>query len=404
MSEFTNKRFGQNELRWHLWASACMAALASSGSASLADETNRPVVWIELGGQLERLNNSQQAFSPLFIGSVTQPSLLSALNVQDSSGSSVGGEGKIVLQPSRDDWSFSASVRYGRSNANRHRHAQIKNALQPMHVSLDGAEYGPKYYYPTGHVKFSDATMKQSETHVVLDFMAGKDVGLGIFGERGSYTVSAGVRFAQFASKTDVGLRVEPDVRYPTKPITSLAGVHAKYPTPIHFHDYAGAATTERSFRGVGPSIAWNASTPVMGNPDGAEVSFDWGANAAILFGRQKVRGHHQTTTRTYHVSQWVGQGSVRGYQIGYFGTHAGNVGPSAQHTNAASFNRSRTVVVPNLGGFAGVSFLYSNAKVSFGYRADFFFGATDGGLDSRKSENVGFHGPFATISVGIGG
>jgi|HubBroStandDraft_2_1064218.scaffolds.fasta_scaffold44336_3 hypothetical protein len=44
------------------------------------------------------------------------------------------------------------------------------------------------------------------------------------------------------------------------------------------------------------------------------------------------------------------------------------------------------------------------NFKVSAGYRADFFFGAMDGGLDTAKKENVGFYGPFATISVGLGG
>ena len=66
--------------------------------------------------------------------------------------------------------------------------------------------------------------------------------------------------------------------------------------------------------------------------------------------------------------------------------------------------NRSRFVTVPNLGGFAGASFRFSGAKVSLGYRADFFFGAMDGGIDTRKSEDIGFYGPFATISVGLGG
>jgi hypothetical protein len=61
-------------------------------------------------------------------------------------------------------------------------------------------------------------------------------------------------------------------------------------------------------------------------------------------------------------------------------------------------------VAVPNLGGFAGVSWRYQNAKVSFGYRADEFFGAMDGGLDKHKSENVGFFGPYANISIGLGG
>ncbi len=61
-------------------------------------------------------------------------------------------------------------------------------------------------------------------------------------------------------------------------------------------------------------------------------------------------------------------------------------------------------VAVPNLGGFAGISIKYHNAKFSFGYRADEFFGAMDGGIDTAKSENRGFFGPYASFSVGLGG
>jgi hypothetical protein len=53
------------------------------------------------------------------------------------------------------------------------------------------------------------------------------------------------------------------------------------------------------------------------------------------------------------------------------------NSGPkSTYNTGRNPFARSRSVVVPNLGGFASFSACYSNSKLSFGYRADFFFGA----------------------------
>jgi hypothetical protein len=61
-------------------------------------------------------------------------------------------------------------------------------------------------------------------------------------------------------------------------------------------------------------------------------------------------------------------------------------------------------VTVPNVGGFAALSYRFTNAKISAGYRADFFFGAKDSGLETRTTADVGFHGPFATISFGIGG
>lgn len=65
---------------------------------------------------------------------------------------------------------------------------------------------------------------------------------------------------------------------------------------------------------------------------------------------------------------------------------------------------RSRTVTVPNLGGFAGVSVKYPNVKMSLGYRADFFFGAVDAGIDARNTKDLDFQGPFATVSIGLGG
>ena len=59
-------------------------------------------------------------------------------------------------------------------------------------------------------------------------------------------------------------------------------------------------------------------------------------------------------------------------------------------------------MTVPNLGGFAGISLKWPNAKISLGYRTDFFFGAIDGGVDTRQTSDLGFSGPFATISIGF--
>jgi hypothetical protein len=33
-----------------------------------------------------------------------------------------------------------------------------------------------------------------------------------------------------------------------------------------------------------------------------------------------------------------------------------------------------------------------------------YFLGAMDGGIDARKTYDRNFHGPFATISIGLGG
>jgi hypothetical protein len=431
MSELINTRDSRATIRWKLLTSVSAAALIVSAYASEAqaagNDSDRPLLWIELGGQLDRLGNSQESFDPSFLASVTKPALSSALNVQSPPIYGFDVDGAISFQPDDSSWIFSASLRYGRSKMARHSHHQTAN--KPVHIDIT---YGGKYlqygsYYPAQRVDFADGKSSESEKRLVLDFQAGKDIGIGLFGNNSTSTVSAGVRFAQFTSKSDVRLRALPDLQYPTASITGtlFAALPAKYAfnhAHIHFHAYTGTSSNERSFRGVGPSIGWNSSVPFAGNSDSGELTFDWGANAAVLFGRQKAKGHHQTTTQSYYKTHWAAGEAARagGNHLGKFGrvnghffggTHTSAYYHNVSYTNgaisrthnAADFNRMRSVTVPNLGGFAGISFRYSDAKISFGYRADMFFNAMDGGIDARKSENRGFFGPFASISIGIG-
>ncbi len=424
MSELKNAKLCQTNLRWHLLLGVSTAVLVASFSMSstvaLADDDDRPTVWLELRGQLEWMDTSQQDFAPPFTAKIPN-TFFSPLDVQKPLRPAFGGEGSATFEPHDSDWVFSASVQFGRSDEAKQKHQQTPNALVHVHSKIPPPPpiktlYPGKYvvntgyaFYPSGHVKFEDATSQRSETHAVLDFQVGKDVGLGIFGSRGSSTLQAGVRFAQFTSKSSVTLRAEPDVHYPTKPISSFAALRAfKYYDPQHMHDFAGTLNSQRSFNGIGPSVSWHGSTPFAGDASHGELAFDWGLNGAILFGKQKARGHHQSTVRSYYGTHFI----RGGLGIGGASIHPGRFFPSAQHYdvvafthyshNAENFSRSRSVVVPNLGGTAGVSVRYSNAKVSFGYRADFFLGAMDGGINSARSETVGFHGPFAAISIGL--
>jgi iron complex outermembrane recepter protein len=230
---------------------------------------------------------------------------------------------------------------------------------------------------PLGATKFSETRVTNNEAHAILDFQVGKDLGLGLFNASGASTLNFGVRFTQFTSKQVLGLNADPDFYFP-KPLTAE---NAKY-----HHSYAVESHMERSFRGLGPSLSWNASVPVIGHADNGEIALDWGVNASLLFGRQKAAGHHQTVASFYKSND------LRGYR---FNSH---------FQRSGSPDRSHTVVVPNLGGFAGLSYRFTNAKLSLGYRGDFFFGAMDGGVDAAKKENRGFYGPFATVSVGVGG
>lgn len=152
------------------------------------------------------------------------------------------------------------------------------------------------------------------------------------------------------------------------------------------FHNYTMFANAEREFHGIGPSVSWNGSATLIGNADRGEATFDWGINGALLFGRQKAKTSH-TSQGYYHPPTY--------YAYLYYA----KTGPFDHHST-----RSRSSVVPNFGAFAGLSVRKGAAKLSLGYRADFFFGAADTGIDAREKKTLGFYGPFATISIGLGG
>jgi hypothetical protein len=409
MSELIHAQRRRRNYRRYLTVTASAMALASLSAGALADDADRPIVWVDLGGQLEGLSDFQEPYVPPFLSNIAQYGIRSPLGVEKPPHYGFATEGAISFEPENSGWVFSASVLYGRSLKNKSSHQQTPNARLPDHVTLP-ASFGGEYInagtrYPSSHVKFSDASAQQSDRHIILDFDAGKDVGLGMFGAHASSTLSAGIRFAQFSSQSQTRMHMEPDVQYPTAPITGTFSTWARkriafYNFAMHFHDDAGMETDTRSFHGIGPALKWNASAPFAGESNSGELTLDWGANAALLFGRQRVRGQHQTTVRTYYKHGSFGVGRRK---VGFIG-HAFATVSVAQHSQSGPFSRERIVAVPNVGGFAGISFQYSDAKIGLGYRADLFFGAMDGGIDTRKTENVGFYGPFATISVGLGG
>ncbi len=211
--------------------------------------------------------------------------------------------------------------------------------------------------------------------------------GLGLFSARDSSTLSFGVRFAQFSMRKKGGINGVPDFHQ--------YGTNVKYGVGLTHHNYFSSFAVDRSFHGIGPSIAWDSSHMLLGNPEQAAFSFDWGVNAAVLFGRQKVRGATSKTGEHYRTYRHINY--IQGINIG-------TTGIASSYHHHTPIDRSRSVVIANLGGFAGMSLNFPNAKVSLGYRADFFFGAMDGGLDTRKTYDRNFYGPYATISIGLGG
>lgn len=382
MSELIQKDENRVAIRWKLLTGASALALTAhiaSSEAVRAEDADRPTVWIELGGQLSTLQDGVETFNPPL--TANRPSNFEpSQKFEKQPGHSFDEFGAISLQPDGSNWVFGASVRYGRSGTKKYH-------LEQTNPSYKYAQSAPRLGRPVAQ-QFAETTAKTSEQHLVLDFTAGKDVGLGLFGKNSTSVISAGVRFAQFVSRSNIALKSDPDWH-----------INSKYFTYVHdyisfgqsFHSNLASLKAERSFTGVGPSLSWKSSKPLWGDSRDASLVLDWGVNGAILFGRQKSHTHHQSTGKSF-------------YHYGPFLT-----GPAVPHTTARlpatpDHTRVRSVVVPNIGAFAGLSVKYPNAKISVGYRADFFFGAMDGGIDTRKTYDRNFYGPYATVSIGLGG
>lgn len=391
MSELMNTGRDTQGFRWQLLTTVSTLVLLAGMAAPAEvlaheDDSDRPTVWIELGGQLERNDGTGAVFSPAFMHFTPTPPPFetgSPIDAQHAPRYSKGGEASIVFDPTGTDWVFSADIRYGRSNGNKH----VVVQSNPHRSKYLGSAYGHQPLVgPYAAPQFADTTVRQSGSHIVLDFQAGKDVGLGMFGNRGTSTFSFGVRYAQFTTRADVKVRTRQNVQ-----INNLLPPPKYFPS-YKFHTYYLKANNERSFHGIGPSLSWQASAPMFGNTREGEFAVDWGLNGALLFGRQKAKLHHQSTD-SYN------KGNKYYPPSGNFGTHYKRY-PAV----IGNPQRSHSVIVPNVGAFAGITYRIENFKMSAGYRADFFFGATDGGIDTRQTFDRSFHGPFASFSVGLGG
>lgn len=329
MSELVPNRRQQN-IRWHLLAGVSALALAAglvAAPAANADDQNH--FSIELGGQY----GFEAGGSTEWFG-VVPPSggegFFTGVNANDFRSApkhSWNIDGVAKFQPAGTDLIFRVGVQYGRTKS------ESKNFAFTYYTSTDGGDV----YYINGH-------SRHKEEHVRVDFQVGKDFGLGMFGNNsGTSIFSAGIRYAQLNARTDIFFAT----------------------TKYNNSNYNGTGTgiVTRRFSGVGPMISWEASAPI--SDDG--FSLDWGAEGAVLFGRQK----------TYFAIT---------YSDGY--------------TEGGARHRSRTV--PEIGGFMGLSWTCPDAPAKFtlGYKVDALFHVYDGGFFTPVDTDRVTHGPFAKVGI----
>lgn len=353
MNEAMKRTSSRFNFRWRLLTTVSVFALACAGAETHAEgaflASDTPSVWIELGGQFDMLTRAQTIWAPPLDSAAAG----SGAFIQKSPLYGYDADASLSYAPGDSDWQLNLAVRYGRSLYHSRFHTQIFTI--PQLSSHQAPQYAQEAY---------DANSNIRANHVIADFQAGKDVGLGL----GASRVSVGVRFAQFNART-----LDMATDFPAR----------GYFPPLYHRRFSDSADMHRNLWALGPSLSWDASASLAGS--GSRMfSFDWGANGAVLFGRQKANA------RIVSVYQKVVENE--------------NGIPPITRTTDTPHIRNKQVIVPNLGGFAGFSVRWNAGKISLGYRGDFFFGAMDSGIDTRKSENVGFYGPFASISIGLGG
>lgn len=352
MNMFTKTNY-IHEIDRRLLATVSAVALlgfANAGGA-LANEPGKPVIELEISGQLDQLADKQTRWIPDFMsGPNTGPLSGMFQDVQKMPRFGYDGDAGISFRPGDDGWVFSASVRMGRAR-------QPGSASKLAHIRRQIWIPGyPSHYGVLSH---------ETESHLFVDFSVGKDVGLGIADAQS--TVSVGVRFANMRSRSDVQIS------------SNFAP------------SFYGSATNDpdtrikRKFHGWGPRVAWDGSAPLAGTLEDGQLGVDWGLNAALLFGRQTDKQKTDGFYRQHYVN-WASYSYV---------THTQTV----HSTNL----RRKSVIVPALGAYLAASYRFTNAKVSLGYRADWYFDALDGGVAASQKVDRGFYGPYAGVTISIG-
>ena len=225
MSELINIARSRTDFRWQLFASVSAATLIAvacgTGPAFANNQSDDPTVWIELGGQLERNDSGEERFAPPFILATSRPTpeTISPLKIERPPRYGTGAEGKISFEPHGSDWVFSGSLRFGRANGGKHVHQQ-------SYANVPHFTFGSHVYTVAPRAaEFMDTKTRYQENSTVLDFQAGRDVGLGMFGGSAKSLLSFGVRFAQFTRKSNITFGSDPDFHFEFRYFTGVGSI-----------------------------------------------------------------------------------------------------------------------------------------------------------------------------------
>jgi outer membrane receptor protein involved in Fe transport len=340
---------------------------------------------VELSGQVQRRDAPYEFLDPGFADSFSETLDPRAPQNQDLDWGD-GREVRLTYRPQSSPWSIAAGYRYGRAN----KHTTLIHASEaagPVYCAFPAGYLASLFCDPAGYfydpiflnagTNWSDASGHEKEEHTIADFSVGKDVGLGLLGDSHSI-IRAGLRFASFESATEARMSGVPD--------RTLQDAWVFY--PVTWHQYVSDLSTEREFKGTGPTLSWDAAQRLLGSEEGGHLDLDWSITGGVLFGKQET-----AVTGTAGESYFNGS---------YLTTPDNWPKPVATDVDIAP--RSEDVTVPLVDMSLGLAYEVGRVKVGAGYRWERYFDVLDVGYDEHQDGDRTIDGPYFKIAVGFGG
>jgi iron complex outermembrane receptor protein len=325
---------------------------------------------LEVGGQAQRYDASTSDSNPGFINSFS-----SAIDPSHDQNFDLDrGDGREVkFTYNAGDWKAWLGARFGKTNGS----SVGVFRSEPGNSGCQSSKYVAPNFCVTNPANlvtttnWSQSGHRQKEEHTIVNFAAGRDIGMGLFE---ASTLSVGLRYADLNSAQDISLYGISHWDVPTGTVVSQTG-----------HRHRLSAHADHGFEGVGPVVSWDASKLLIGDDDAGHLDIDWSVTAGALFGDQdtSIQGEERAETILFSLV---------------------SLGEVTTMATPVAIQRSSSRTVPVVDVSLGLSYTVNRAKISAGYRWERYFNAIDGGYDETQQYDRTIDGPYLTLAIGFGG
>lgn len=353
-------------------------------------------LYLEVGGQTQRVEGGAQVFAPTFASAFAAPLDIFAGEQDVDTGWGQTKEIKLGWRPDAGPWMLSVAYRQGDVSANNVGAEQW--ATEPF-CPLIGGPFASQCTNPNPPALYAGmqemsllnrvaTQVKDWEAHRLFDVAISRN--LEVDGLSRS-NVELALRQLRLNARSAAHLEGVPDWYLPEN-----VDVFFIASRPVTHTTYQASFDASRSFSGTGPILTWAASAALFGHEQqSGRVDLDWSLTGGALFGRQNTMIADATESEWYYA--WTAS-QASGFQE-----------PPQTPTTTTSrtipgLKRSTSVTVPMFGGSLGLSYRVSALSIMAGYRWERYVDAIDGGVETRKAYDRTIEGPTLKMSLDFGG